>query len=82
MLTGEVERKDLAERMIFFSRLSKKADLRPGEIRKSEGGFEVSGDAMACIDAMTPDGSPPMFPNRNKANIILPFSRLVYRAGD
>jgi hypothetical protein len=82
LFIGEVEGKALAMQMKLFSKLAQKEGLRPGEIRKSEGGLEVSGDIMACINAMTPDGSPPMSPNHNKENIILHFSRLVYRAGE
>jgi hypothetical protein len=81
LLIGEVEAKALAEQMKLFSELSKRAGLRPGQ-QPNCLDLHVSGDAMAVINAMTPDGSFPMSPNRNKANTILRFSRLVYRAGE
>ena len=81
LLIGEVENKALATQMKLFSKLARKEGFRPGEIRTSEGGLEVSGDAMACINAMTPDGGPPMSPDLKKVT-VLHFSRFVYKTGE
>ena len=82
VIVGEVENDRLAEQMNVFKEVSQKAGLRPGQVEAPEGsGIAVSGDAMAVINAMTPDGGPPMSPDPKKVT-VLHFSRLVYRAGE
>ena len=80
VLIGEVDRDKLATQMKAFSESSRHADWRSGQVIVS-GKTAVSSDTMACINALTPDGGPPMSPDPEKVQ-ILHFSRLVYRAGE
>ena len=82
VVIGEADKGELSHQMKIFSFASRANGLRPGQVGMPEGSkIAVSGDAMAVINALTPDGGSPMSPDLDKVK-VLRYSRLVYRAGE